>query len=237
MDITSLQRRLLSLGYSLGAAGADGLYGDFTRAAVLAALTDGPDFALDPDEVEAVAARWGVHPGKILAFADVEASGKPFIDGRPVILPERHRFSRNSGRRFDASHPALSAPNWDRRWYPRSQAARYGVLLDWIGLDVDAAFASCSYGAFQILGENHRVCGADTPWAFAWRQAQTEGDQFEAFTRFIEGNGLVPAMRAARPGDAESCVPLVRRYNGTAFRENDYHTRYARQLVRRGVPA
>lgn len=233
MDLATLQRRLTEHGCYTGTI--DGDYGPLTRDAIMKALTDGPDFRLTAADVEPVAAQWSVHPGKIWAFVDIESSGSPYVGGRPTILPERHRFSRNTRHRFDASHPRLSAPNWDNRWYPGSQAARYEVLLDWVGLDVDAAFASCSYGAFQILGENHMVCEAATPWAFAWRQAQTEGDQFYAFTRFIEGNGLVPAMQRALPGDAASCIPLVSRYNGTAYRKNNYHARYAARLsVRMG---
>lgn len=236
MDITALQRRLADHGYYTGAI--DGIYGPKTRAAVLAALTGGPDHRLDASDIEWAADRLNDHPAKIWAFVDVEASGRPFIDGRPVILPERHRFSRWTKGRFDKSHPRLSDPRWDKSWYPKTQAARYEVLLDWVGLDVDGAFAACSYGAFQILGENHLVCDAPTPWAFAWRQAQTEGDQLHAFVMFIEGNGLVKALHQAKANDPESCIPLVSRYNGTAFRQNNYHVRFARQIaVRMGQAA
>lgn len=228
MKLDDLRARLIDHGYDVPRTGA---YSGQDRSAIKKALTDGPDFRLRPEEVDPVAAEWRVHPGKIWAFIDIESTGNPFINGRPVILPERHRFSKNTKHRFDRSHPRLSAPNWDRTWYPRTQDARYDVLLDWVALDVDAAFASCSYGAFQILGENHLVCEAATPWAFAWRQAQTEGDQFYAFTRFIEGNGLVQAMRDAKPGNPTSCIPLVRRYNGTAFRQNNYHVKYANRLT------
>jgi hypothetical protein len=231
MDLPTLRRRLMALGHETEVENAG--YGTKDRVAIVAALTEGPDWALEPEEVNRVAAAWDVHPAKIWAFVDIESTGNPFIDGRPTILFEPHRFSKATGHRFDRSNPSVSYPNWGDAPYPKSQQGRYDQLLQAVELDVDAAFASASYGAFQILGENYAICGAPTPWAFAWRQAQTVGDQFEAFCRFIEAKKLVPAMRAAKPNDPASCVPLVKPYNGTAYGKNNYHTRYARQIAKR----
>ncbi len=224
MDVAALQTRLVSCGYSIR---IDGDYGPATRAALLAAMTDPPDRRISPNDVTMVAASWSVDPAAVWAVRDVEASGSPFIDGRPTILFEPHRFSRSTGRRFDASHPRVSYRAWDPSRYPGSQLLRYGQLLDAIGLDVDAGFASASYGAFQVLGENYRACGERDPFAFALAEAQGEDRQLQHFARFVESKGLVPALRR---GD---WAAFALGYNGTAYRVNRYDDRLAKAFNKR----
>lgn len=225
MDVATLQRRLASHGCYSGAI--DGRYGPATRAGVLKALTDGPDHPLEPVDVAEAAARLGVDAAKVWTVWDVEASASPFIDGRSTILFEPHRFSRATGHRFDTSHPHLSSRTWNRRLYPASQQGRWNQLLEAVGLNVDAGFASASYGGFQILGENYEVCGASSPWSFAWRQSQTAGDQMAAFLMFVRARGLEDALRR---GD---WAAFARGYNGTAYRENRYDERLAAAYARR----
>ncbi|WP_109808428.1 N-acetylmuramidase family protein [Sphingosinithalassobacter portus] len=219
MDMSELQRRV-------GVA-ADGVCGPQTRAAILLKLTEGPDTPLDVMDIEDAAEDLGVEQAKIWAVWDVEATASPFIDGRPTILFESHRFSRATGHRFDVSHPHISSRNWNRKLYPGSQAGRWKQLLDAVALDVDAGFASASYGGFQILGENHEICGAPTPWAFAWRQSQTEADQLAAFLLFVKRRGLVQALRT---GD---WATFAGGYNGTAYQANRYDVRLAEAFARR----
>jgi hypothetical protein len=219
MDIRTLQGRLRSRGYDVGPI--DGLWGPRTRKAVLAVMTDGGDNLISDADIADAAAELGCTPAHVLAVREVEASGQPFSEGRPTILFEPHRFSRATAGRFDRSHPAVSYRSSGDRPYPRAQAARYDQLLTAIGLDVDAGFSSASYGAFQILGENWKVCGYESPYAFAVAQAQSEGDQLAAFVGFVKGNGLARALAA---GD---WAAFARRYNGPAFAKNRYDERLA----------
>lgn len=225
MDQAALQRRLATLGYYAGAI--DGIIGPKSKGAIIASLTDGPDYPVTAADIEHGASVLSVEPAKIWAVYEVESSGEAFVDGRPAILFEPHRFSRATGHRFDKSHPRLSSRAWDRTLYPRGQAARWQQLVEAVSLDVDAGFASASYGAFQILGENYEVCGAPDPWSFAWRQSRTEGDQLEAFVRFVEGRGLKGALQR---GD---WAAFARGYNGTAYRANKYDERLAAAYARR----
>lgn len=219
MDVATLQRRLAAHGCYSGAIDND--YGPMTRGGVLKAMTDGPDHKLTDHDVTSAAVRLGVNAAKIWTVWDVEAAASPFINGRPTILFEPHRFSKATGHRFDRSHPRISSRKWNTGLYPGSQSGRWDQLLDAVGLDVDAGFASASYGGFQILGENYAVCGATSPWSFAWRQAQTEGDQLEAFILFVEGAGLKGALQR---GD---WAAFARGYNGSAYRANRYDERLA----------
>ena len=106
------------------------------------------------------------------------------------------------------------------------------MLLDMVALDVDAGFMSASYGGFQILGENFDVCGAIDPWSFAWKQCQTEGDQLEAFIRFVEGRGLKRAFQQISD-DPETCRPFAKGFNGTGYELNNYHVHIAQAHARR----
>lgn len=225
MDVATLQRRLTAHACYSGAI--DGDYGPMTRAAVLKAMTDGPDHKLTAHDVTSAAVRLDVDAAKVWTVWDVEASASPFIAGRPTILFEPHRFSKATGHRFDASHPRISSRKWNKRLYPGSQSGRWEQLLDAVGLDVDAGFASASYGGFQILGENFAVCGATSPWSFAWRQAQTEGDQLEAFVLFVEERGLKGPLQR---GD---WAAFARGYNGTGYRANRYDERLAAAYAQR----
>lgn len=225
MDLATLRRRLAGAGYSPAADGA--AYCPADRMAIAAALRDGPDWKLEESDVEDAADRLGVVPAKVWTVWDVEATAQPFVDGLPTILFEPHRFSKATGHRFDALHPSISSRVWNRKLYPASQAGRWSQLLDAVGLDVDAGFASASYGGFQILGENYAICGAPSPWSFAWRQAQTEADQLEAFVLFVEGCGLT---RALQRGD---WAAFAKGYNGTAYRENKYDERLEAAFAKR----
>lgn len=225
MDHATLQRRLASLGYYAGAM--DGKFGPISKAATLKCLTDGPDYPISDNDISRAASDLGVEPAKVWAVYDVESTGTAFIDGRSTILFEPHRFSRSTGHRFDKSNPTLSSRAWNRALYPRRQADRWQQLLDAVALDVDAGFMSASYGGFQILGENYAVCDAPDPWSFAWRQAQTEGDQLDAFVRFVIGRGLKGALQRS------DWAAFAKGYNGTAFRENRYDERLSAAYAKR----
>ncbi|KFG90718.1 putative phage-encoded peptidoglycan binding protein [Sphingobium herbicidovorans NBRC 16415] len=229
MDHATLQRRLASLGYYSGAI--DGKFGPLSRAATLKCLTDGPDHPITLGDVAAAAQDLSVDPATIWAVYDVEAAGDAFIDGRPTILFEPHRFSRSTKHRYDAAYPAISSRTWNKKLYPASQQRRWEQLLAAVALDVDAGFMSASYGAFQILGENYAVCDAADAWSFAWRQSRTEGDQLEAFVRFVVGRGLKSALQR------RDWAAFAKGYNGTAYRENRYDERLAAAYGKRSKAA
>jgi len=220
-----LQKRLANRGYYAGPL--NGTFGPPSMGALLACLTDGPDYPITDSDVAEAARDLGVDPAKVWAVYDVESTGKPFTDGRPTILFEPHRFSKSTGHRYDRSHPHLSSRTWNRKLYPASQKGRWDQLLEAVALDVDAGFMSASYGGFQILGENYAVCDAPDPWSFAWRQSRTEGDQLAAFVHFVAGRGLKGALQR---GD---WAAFAKGFNGTAYRENRYDEKLAAAYARR----
>lgn len=234
MFTQDLQKHLLETKRYAGEI--DGQWGLLTDGGVMLALTDGPDTALTPADFVESGKRLSVNPAAIRAFWKVEAAGAGFQAGKPKILPERHRFSKATTGVFDKTNPALSNPNWDKKWYPPTQDARYFILLAWGRLlsrnkmPIDAAFASCSYGAPQIMGENAGVCGYRDPFTFAEAMARDEKTQLRAFEAFVIKKGIVPALRkvTANPKTWEA---VAAPYNGTGFRLNNYHGKMAAAFV------
>lgn len=227
MEISELQQRLSQAGCYNGEI--DGVAGQGTREGILKFLTDGPDYALEEQDFVMAAADLGVPVSYVKALYEVESSGNPFIDGRPTILFEPHRFSRATKHRFDRSHPHISYPAWRPGNYPRTQKARYDQLVEAICLDPLAGFASASYGGFQILGENAVRCGARDAMAFAWQESRTVADQLAHFVSFIKSDTIL--WNALKIGD---WVTVAKRYNGTGYKKNRYDVRLA-QAERRAA--
>jgi hypothetical protein len=221
VNVYELQIELVRCG-TLSQSDIDGKWGPKTRLATLAALSNGPDTLCTEADFQAAATELGCDPVKVRVIHEVESSGNPFVDGRPSILPEPHRFSRATGHQYDASHPTISSLKWNKALYPKTQAARWEMLLDMVALNVDAGFASASYGGFQILGENFKRCGFYSPWAFALAESTSEGYQLRAFVQFIKGD--LNLWTALRRGD---WVTVAKLYNGSAYSLNRYDVRLA----------
>ncbi len=176
----------------------------------LASLRAQDPRALTVDDFVAAAQRLGCEREAIQAIVQVESGpGGAFgPDGRSVILFEPHIFSRRTQRRYDATHPNVSYPSWDRTRYPRDQAARWQQLAEAYALDPENAVASASYGLFQIMGFNHQLCGFPTATAFVADYCQSQVRQLMAFEAYIRNTGLADELRAL---DWEG---VARGYNG-----------------------
>ncbi|MFT4076832.1 MAG: N-acetylmuramidase family protein [Asticcacaulis sp.] len=229
MTLYDLQGHLRATGRYSGAL--DGLWGRLTEAGVLLLLSDGPDTVLSDEDLRSAAKRQGLTFAQVKAVTAVESSGAGFFAGRPLILPEPHRFSKATKGRFDKTDPDVSYPKWGTKPYPKTQDGRYDQLLHMIRLDVDAGFASASYGRFQIMGENHASCGYSTPMAFAEAMARDEVHQLLAFETFLVVTGLLGKLRACT-ADPETCRSFCKGYNGSAYQANNYHTKLAAAIKR-----
>jgi hypothetical protein len=224
-----LQQELAKIGVYKGAI--DGIIGAGTKAAVIAALTLGPDTPLTAGDVAKAAARLKTTTAHVWTVYDVEAAGNPFSQGRPTILFEPHIFSRLTNHRYDQSHPHLSSRSWNRGLYPGSQDGRYKQLVDAMALDVNAALSAASYGGFQVLGQNWKALGYKSAWDFVFQHSVSVGEQLEGFVEFVEVNGLANALRA---GD---WAKFARGYNGPGYAQNQYDRRLANRFRVRSARA
>lgn len=191
------------------------------------ALTDA-DYARAADDLG-----HGVTPRHMKASKKVEAPRGAFDDeGRPSILFERHVFARNTvpKGRFNAGHADLSAVRGYGPGGYGSFSSQYGKLGRAYALDPEAAFEACSWGAFQVLGENAVALGYESARDMAVRLAESEGAHLDSYVRFIKVNGLAEELGRCRAGDPDSCIPFVSGYNGEGFRRFSYHIKFAEAL-------
>jgi hypothetical protein len=157
-------------------------------------------------------------PAELHAFVDVEAPMGGFAqNGRCIILYEPHVMSRCSGGVWDGYRPfmlasgaavAISYPKWvpykkgkkpppgcDAHPYTLSQEDRWGMLAFAAEADFEAALSAASWGAFQILGENHRSLGWDTAWEFVLAMHDSEHVHLDAAMRYLQSRDLIQHMR------------------------------------------
>jgi len=165
------------------------------------------------DAIEQAAKKIGCPVAAVRAVIDVESRGGFLPDGRPKILFERHYFCRLTKGKFDQSNPDISATKWGGY---KGGAAEYDRLGRAIKLDRDAALRSASWGAFQIMGDNFKMCGFSAVEDFVTAMVAGEPEQLEAFVQFVKKSGLDDELRRL------DWTGLARGYNGPAYKTNHY---------------
>jgi hypothetical protein len=193
-------------------------------SATLTDLTDA-DFAR-------AAKALNVEEAAVRAVAEVEAAGQGFLaDGRPAILYEAHIFHAETKGKYagakDRRGVALSSPKWDRSLYGATGAAQHARYEDARKLDPDAANKACSWGLFQILGQNHKACGFDDSQAFVdamWTGGAAA--HLDAFVAFVKANNLDGPLRA------KNWAAFARGYNGPSYAVNKYDVKMASAYAR-----
>ncbi|RIV20525.1 DUF3380 domain-containing protein [Fibrisoma montanum] len=170
---------------------------------------------------------------EVRTLAAVESNGLGFLrDGRVVIRFEGHIFRKLTGGRYDRSYPTLSHPYDPTYPYNKGVARDYARLRQAMELAPEAAMKACSWGMFQIMGFNHRVCGYGSIHQFVDAMKESEGKQLDAVCQFLISNRLDDDLREHRWPD------LALGYNGTNFRgrpdtlDDDYDLKLAREFAR-----
>jgi hypothetical protein len=202
---------------------ADGLWGPASRAALLGFFANTGAPAISVAEIDAFAHRLGCSVAQLAAVAAVESSGGGFDrNGRPKILFERHYFHRlTDGRWSPAVFSDPDAGGYDVSSWDKLAAA--------CGRAPDAAFASASWGKFQVMGAHWSRLGYASPFELAASCRVGEVAQYELLARFLEENNLLEELRALS-GRAEDCRAFARAYNGPGYERNAYHTKLAAAL-------
>lgn len=177
-------------------------------------------------DYERAAQALGCRRQTLQAVAMVESLDRGMLSsGRVVILFEAHVFSRLTGHRFDASHPAISSPKWDRGLY-RGGEAEYGRLEEALRLDPEAALRSASWGLFQIMGFNAEKAGFANATHMAFAMQEKEQRHLDAFVSFIRSEDLAQTLVRS---DFDA---FAKGYNGPRYAENRYPQRMRAALAR-----
>jgi hypothetical protein len=152
----------------------------------------------------------------IKAVNDVESAGKGFLpSGRPKILFEAHIFSKRTDHQYDATHPDISSPHWNKALY-RGGEKEYDRLEEAMTMNRQAAMESASWGRFQIMGFNYKSAGFGSVEDFVDAMFQSEGKQLDAFVSFLKNSHLDTPLRQKRWAD------FARGYNGPGYADNQY---------------
>lgn len=222
MNIRDLQAWLVVHGQSNIVV--DGAGGPATRAAIIAAFSNKQAPAVTEAEMSAIAARLGGTVRQLKAVAAVESGGSGFDDaGRPKILFERHYFHRLTGGKWspaifsDPNGGGYSSSSWEKLTLAACR-------------DVDAAFASASWGKFQVMGAHWKALGYDSPLALAWSCVGSEAAHYELLARYIEANHLKDDFQAIS-ANPETCRNFAAGYNGPGYRKFNYHAKIAARMA------
>jgi len=171
------------------------------------------------------------------AIAQVESAGAAFWrtnlnDGAyiPQILFERMHFSTFTHGQYDKDYPDISGPRRSAGTFGNNQM-QYLRLINAYRLDKNAALKSCSWGKFQILGENYGLCREHDVVSFVTKMATNEAKQLELFAVFIrnkmdrknkrEAYGTL-LWHAVQQKDWEN---IARYYNGPKYKKYNYDTK------------
>ncbi|MGH2643163.1 MAG: N-acetylmuramidase domain-containing protein [Chitinophagaceae bacterium] len=193
-------------------------------------LSDMQSKFLQESDIVNLANQLQLEPAVIKAVNSVESSGRGFfIDGRPKILFEGQIFWRQLQQRgYD---PAVMQPGFENVLYPVwTKKFYYGDKREWDRLakaisispkaDVaEAAYASASYGLFQIMGFHFQALGYSEILGFVTDMKENEGKQLDVFGKFLVINNLVSYLKN------HDWSGFAKRYNGAGYVANKYDTR------------
>jgi len=249
LDVVELQELLNQAGFKVV---VDGLYDDNTAEAVrkaqasyglvvdgqagaktLHALRNGGEEPRHLKETDLIAAakRLGVPLASIKAVNQVETTGPGFLpSGRPVLLFERHVMYRQL---THAGQDAAAAAQRYPQVVSTVRGGYAGGTTEWhrfqtaTQIDPACAIESASWGMFQIMGYHWQALGYASAADFLACMEQSEGQQLEAFVRFIEQD---PTLHKALK--ARKWAEFARRYNGPAYADNHYDIKLERAYDR-----
>ena len=170
-----------------------------------------------------VAALLGVEEAAVRAVSDVESGGRTgfFEDGRPVILFESHIFWRELKKvgidpeRYQSDYSDVLSPKWNKTSY-KGGIAEYDRLNKAVTINEEAALKSTSWGMFQIMGFNHKLCGYDTVREYIQAIKVTPNNHLVCFAKFLKNTGTDVSLRNL---DWET---FASKYNGPDYKQNQY---------------
>ncbi len=171
------------------------------------------------------AARLHVSVAAIKAVAEVESGGSGFLPtGEPTILFEPHVFwKRLRARGLDPAGILRGHPEYGDILYPKWGTKRYGKtseqhmrLAKATKIHREAALESASWGKFQILGMNFKMCGVATLQEFINAMYKSEDEHLNMFDDYILNSHLDDEMRN------QDWSGFARGYNGPLYWKHQY---------------
>lgn len=164
-----------------------------------------------------------IEEAAIRAVHQVEAAGRNgFLpDGRPMILFEGHIFWSQlkklniAPEKYVEGNENILFPKWNRNLY-KGGAAEHERLKRAVDINRQAALCSASWGMFQIMGFNHRLCGYDTVDMYVEAMEDSSNAQLMSFIHFLQNAGMDIPLRNL------DWMKFASLYNGPCYAQNQY---------------
>ena len=158
----------------------------------------------------------------IKAFAKVESRGSGFLsDGRPVILFERHifhRFLKQKG--LSCSDTTICST---RSGGYLGGSKEHDRLEKAVKIDRESALQAASWGMFQVMAFNWKLCGYTSLQDFINAAYRSESDHINMFVGFIKANRTL--LEAVRNKNWDIAARI---YNGPGYKKNAYDVKLAK---------
>lgn len=192
---------------------------------------------LDAEIIRDTASKYNLIPAVIKAVSIKEAAGSgfypEFIDagkkrkhpfaGELIVRFEGHHFRRFTKGKYDISHPELSYKDWKLGNKYNKGVREFGRFFEAFQLDKEAAWLSTSWGMFQIMGFNFKVCGyTSVKEMIIDFYVRGEKAHLEAFLNYCKHFNILRHLRT------ENFEAFALAYNGKGFKANRYDTELKR---------
>lgn len=169
----------------------------------------------------------GCDVAAVKAVKEVESLGSGFISpGVVKCLFEPHIFFRELKARGINPYPLMVGNEdilyvkWVRGKYG-SQKQQPERLARAMAINEDAALCSASYGLFQLMGFQYKVCGYNTVKEFYLDMCKDEATQLNIFCNFIKASHLDDELRERKWKE------FALLFNGSGYALNSYDKKLA----------
>ena len=180
---------------------------------------------LTNEMIRDLANRLGLEPALLKAVQVVEAAGRDgfLADGRPQILFEGHIMYKEFHKKFPdrdlgylcKKYPTVFFPKWDKSKY-LGGVHEYKRLELAKEIDEECALKSASWGMFQIMGFNHKICGCQDVYDFVHKVSESHEKQLELMYYFMHNSGCLKNLKE------KDWAGFAKKYNGPGYAQNAY---------------
>lgn len=200
----------------------DGIVGNKTWLKLIEDDLKEHNYITDADFIKA-AIELNVELSVIKAIKEVESSGVAIQNGIPTMLFEGHIFWQQlklrgiNPSKYVKGNEDILYQKWTKKYYTGKNSGEYNRLKKAIQINEAAAYESASYGMFQIMGNNYRVCGYSSAKEMFLSMCQNTDNHLQAFIKFITSKNIIPYLKT------KNWRKIAYLYNGSGYAQNNYH--------------
>lgn len=216
----------------------DGDIGRNTEIAIWSIFSNRRAIAVTPIELEIFSSRLGCTARQLRAVGIVESRGSGWNNsGHPTNLYERHYMFKRLGVKIASKRVVGSLLSLSNSGGYTIDSDKDGLndswekLVEGAKINPVAAFESCSWGKFQVMGAWWKKLGYATVYDMVYSMVNSEAGHYEVLCRYVLSFNLAPAMRALSTSP-ETCRAFAKGYNGPLYAKGEYHIKLARAMQR-----